>query len=159
MLKKIKHQKKIITINKKSKFNFSIKKYFTAGIVLYGWEVKSIRQGKINISHSHIIIRSNEAYLFNCNIQPLKTSNFLNSSNESTRNRKLLLLRKEINFISYEIKKYRYTVVPISLFWKRSLCKINIGLAVGKSIYDKRQDKKNKILKKELSRISKRFRI
>ncbi|CAL4320672.1 SsrA-binding protein [Buchnera aphidicola (Periphyllus testudinaceus)] len=158
MLKKIK-KKKIVTVNKKSKFNFFIKKYFTAGIVLHGWEVKSIRQGKINISHSHIISRSCELYLFNCNIQPLKTTSLINFSNESNRNRKLLLLRKEIDFISQEIKKYKYTVIPISVFWKRSLCKINIGLAIGKNLYDKRQDKKNKILKRELSRVSKRFKI
>ncbi|WP_343187929.1 SsrA-binding protein SmpB [Buchnera aphidicola (Periphyllus koelreuteriae)] len=155
----LKKKKIIITTNKKAKFNFSIKKFFTAGIVLHGWEIKSIRQGKINISNSYIVSRSFELYLFNCNIEPLKTTNLFNFSNEKNRNIKLLLLKKEINFILKEIKKFKYTLIPISLFWKRSLCKIKIGLAKGKNLYDKRQDKKNKIIKRELYRISKKFKI
>ncbi|NIH16623.1 MAG: SsrA-binding protein SmpB [Buchnera aphidicola (Periphyllus lyropictus)] len=160
LIKKKYYQKKIISVNKKAKHNFFIKKIFTAGISLKGWEVKSIRKGKINISNSYVLLRSCELFLFNCEIQPLKTTNvsfsFINNFN---RNRKLLLLRKEIDFISSEMKKFRYTVIPISIFWKKSFCKLKIGLAIGKKLYDKRKEKKNKVLKRELSRISKKFKI
>ncbi|CAL4320571.1 SsrA-binding protein SmpB [Buchnera aphidicola] len=155
-----KNNKKIISINKKAKFNFFIKKRFIAGISLQGWEVKSIRQRKINISKSYVIVRSHEVYLLNCEIQPLPHASFFNISRDLTRNRKLLLLKKEIYFILNEINKNnRYTIIPISIFWKNSFCKIEIGLALGKKLYDKRNEKKNKTLKKELSRISKRFKI
>jgi SsrA-binding protein len=159
MIKKIK--KKIILINKKAKFNFIIKKTFVAGIVLKGWEVKSIRQGKINISKSYINLNSShELYLLNCDIQPLNNISLLHILDNCHRNRKLLLLKKEINFISNEIKKYnKYTLIPLSFFWKKSFCKVNIGLAIGKKIYDKRQEKKNKTLRKDLSRITKKFKI
>ncbi|MCW5197670.1 SsrA-binding protein SmpB [Buchnera aphidicola] len=153
-----KKNKSNILFNKKVKFNFFIKKKFIAGIVLHGWEVKSIRQGKININNSYVVLRSNEIFLLNCDIQPLQTSNFFkNNSVKNHRNIKLLLLKKEINFISQQINKYKYTIVPISLFWKKSFCKLEIGLVIGKSLYDKRQSKKNKILKRELSKTFKRF--
>ncbi|CAL4320722.1 SsrA-binding protein [Buchnera aphidicola (Chaitophorus sp. 3695)] len=147
-----------ILFNKKSKFNFFIKKKFIAGIVLHGWEVKSIRQRKIDISRSYVVLNFNEIYLLNCEIQPLQNSTFF-KYNYIKKNRKikLLLLRKEINLISHQINKYKYTIIPISLFWKKSFCKLEIGLAVGKNLYDKRQSKKNKTLKRELSKNFKRF--
>ncbi|USS94297.1 SsrA-binding protein SmpB [Buchnera aphidicola] len=155
-----KNKKKIISFNKKVKFNFFIKKKFVAGIVLQGWEVKSLRQGKINISRSYILLRDNEIYLVNCEIQPLKSAFLFHSSQFFNRNRKLLLLKKEIHFLANEINKNnKYTIVPISVFWKNSFCKLNIGLALGKKLYDKRHEKKNKFLKRELSRICKNFKI
>ncbi|CAL4320903.1 SsrA-binding protein [Buchnera aphidicola (Chaitophorus populicola)] len=156
----IKKKKQLnILFNKKAKFNFFIKKKFISGIVLYGWEVKSIRQGKIDISHSYVALRSNEIYLLNCEIQPLKTSTIIKNNFliQKNRNIKLLLLRKEINFIASQVNKYKYTIIPISLFWKKSFCKLEIGLAIGKNLYDKRQSKKNKFLKRELSKNFKRF--
>lgn len=150
--------KSTLFLNKKAKFDFIIKKKFIAGIVLYGWEVKSIRLGKIDISNSYAVFHSNEIYLLNCSIQPLKTStSFKYDSQFQSRKIKLLLLRKEINFIYSQINKYKYTIIPISVFWKKSFCKIEIGLAIGKNLYDKRHSNKKKNLKRELSRTFKRF--
>ncbi|QNS01954.1 MAG: SsrA-binding protein SmpB [Buchnera aphidicola (Pentalonia nigronervosa)] len=143
-----------IIVNKKAYYNYFIEEVFQSGIVLKGWEIKSIRSGNINISASYIINNLNEIYLCNSVIQPLCTiSNY--SFFNSTRKRKLLLHKREINFLSIKIKNIGYTVIPLSFFWKKSWCKLEIGLAKGKNICDKRTKIKNCNWSKEKSRILK----
>lgn len=144
-----------IVINKKAYHNYSVEKIFESGLVLEGWEVKSIRSGKINISESYVINYLNEMYLYNALIQPLNVSSNNNYCNPM-RKRKLLLHKNEINFLSIQRKNIGYTLIPLSLFWKKSWCKLEFGLAKGKNMKDKRTDAKNKEWQKEKLKILKK---
>ncbi|QCI23797.1 SsrA-binding protein SmpB [Buchnera aphidicola (Macrosiphoniella sanborni)] len=160
MLHKAKKCKKrsIIILNKKVYHNYFIEKIFQSGLRLEGWEVKSIRAGKINISESYIISHLNEMYLCNALIQPLHMSSnhiFCNP----TRKRKLLLHRNEIDFLSIQKKNKGYTIVSLSMFWKKSWCKLEFGLAKGKSLQDKRMDTKKKEWEKEKLKIIKKISL
>ncbi|QCI15934.1 SsrA-binding protein SmpB [Buchnera aphidicola] len=144
-----------IVINKKAYHNYFIEETFQSGLILEGWEVKSIRSGRINISESYITNTFNELYLYNCLIQALPMSSnhiFCNP----IRKRKLLLHKNEINFLSMKIKNIGYTLIPLSLFWKKSWCKLELGLAKGKTLYDKRLDSKKKEWNKEKFKILKK---
>uniref|UniRef100_A0A451DFC0 SsrA-binding protein n=1 Tax=Buchnera aphidicola (Cinara pseudotsugae) TaxID=2518978 RepID=A0A451DFC0_9GAMM len=154
--KKPKKQK--VFVNKKVKYNFYIQKTIISGIVLQGWEVKSIRVGRVQLTSGYININNNEIYLIGVHIQPLNT--IVNSYLcKSDRVRKLLLHKKEIELIINYIQKKSYTVVPIQLFWHKSWCKIKIGIAKGKSHRDKRLEKKNNSWKIEQSTIFKRISL
>ncbi|WP_232512968.1 SsrA-binding protein SmpB [Buchnera aphidicola] len=135
-----------------------MKKTIVSGIVLKGWEVKSIRAGFVQITEGHISIKKNEVYLSGVYFQPLlTTSNCIIC--QSNRIRKLLLKKKEIYNLSVYSQRKGYTIIPIKLFWSRSWCKIKIGIVKGKSIKDKRLDKKNNSWKIEKSTIFKRISI
>ncbi|VFP79174.1 SsrA-binding protein SmpB [Buchnera aphidicola] len=156
--RKKKITKKKTFLNKKAKYNFHIKKTIISGIILKGWEVKSIRLGFVQITEGHIYIKKNEAYLSGVYFQPLlNTSDFI--SCQSNRIRKLLLKKKEIHDLYIYSKRKGYTIIPIKLFWSRSWCKVKIGIVKGKSIQDKRLDKKNNSWKIEQSTIFKRISI
>lgn len=144
-----------ITFNKKAYHNYFIEEVFQSGLMLEGWEVKSIRSGKVNISESYITNHLNEMYLCNSLIQPLCVSSSHISCN-SIRKRKLLLHRSEINFLSTKIKNIGYTLIALSLFWKKSWCKLEFGIAKGKNIHDKRCDIKNNEWKKQKLNILKK---
>ena len=154
--KKNNNKKKIL--NKKAYFNFHIEKKFVAGIQLLGWEVKSIRLGKVQITNGYIVIRKQEAFLININLQPLSVSSkfYLYDVN---REKKLLLKKKEIIILSeyYNIKGY--TLIPIQLFWKKSWCKLMIGIARGKNNRDKRMAIKNRLWNREKKTVFKRVLI
>ncbi|WP_075431870.1 SsrA-binding protein SmpB [Buchnera aphidicola] len=154
--KKNKNKKKFL--NKKAYFNFYIEKKFIAGIQLLGWEVKSIRSGKVQITNGYIVIRNKEAFLINIHLQPLSASStfYLYDVN---REKKLLLKKKEIRILSeyYNIKGY--TLIPIQLFWIKSWCKIMIGIARGKNNRDKRIDIKNRLWNREKKTVLKRVLI
>ncbi|QCI19821.1 MAG: SsrA-binding protein SmpB [Buchnera aphidicola (Brevicoryne brassicae)] len=153
--KKKYHVKSFKIVNKKAYYNYFIEEKFQSGLVLEGWEVKSIRSGKVNITESYIISYLNEMYLCNSLIQPLKVSSTHILYNP-IRKRKLLLNKNEINFLSNKKKYVGYTLVSLSLFWKNSWCKLEFGLAKGKSIQDKRIDAKTKEWKKERLNIIKK---
>lgn len=127
---------KLITINKKIFYSYYIKKEFEAGMLLKGWEVKSIRSGKINIINSYIYIKNNSVYLTGTSFGVLHTTHVKSSS--TIRDIKLLLNSNEIKLLSGFISNKNYTIVAISLFFKKSWVKIKIGVAIGKKIYDKR---------------------
>ncbi|AEO08054.1 SsrA-binding protein SmpB [Buchnera aphidicola] len=153
---KINTQKKKsrIVFNKKAYHNYFIEQIFQAGIVLQGWEIKSIRSGKINISESYISNYCNEIYLFNAVIQPLHmSSNHIFC--DPKRKRKLLLNKNEIDFLSVKKKNIGYTIISLSMFWKKSWCKLEFGLAKGKNRQDKRIDSKKREWGKEKLRILK----
>lgn len=129
---------KLIAQNKKAYHDFFIEEVFEAGIVLVGTEVKSMRAGKCSLKESFIRIEHNEAFIYNMHISPYEQGNIFNK--DPLRTKKLLLHKKEINKLFGAVTKEGYTIVPLRVYLKNSLVKVDIGLAKGKKIYDKRQD-------------------
>ncbi|CAL4321318.1 SsrA-binding protein SmpB [Buchnera aphidicola] len=146
---------KNVIINNKAYYNFSIINTFTAGIVLQGWEVKSIRERRIDISNGYVLLRSQEAYLNSVKIEFKQIKNNYEKI-DPLRERKLLLTKKEINLLFNEVKNQKYTIIPLSIFWKKNWCKIKIGLSKGRKKYDKRNIEKKKSWKIEQSKLIKR---
>lgn len=128
---------KIITSNKKARFDYSIEESYEAGIVLLGTEVKSVKNGKINLSDSYADFRDGELYLLNCNISQYPYSHHEN--HEPLRIRKLLMTKKEMKRLSGKVIEKGFTLVPLKVYLKRGYVKVEIGLAKGKKAYDKRE--------------------
>lgn len=145
--------KRIITTNKKAFHDYNIFDKYVAGIVLTGTEIKSIRNNAINLKDSFCKIDDMEIFLYNCHISPYDKGNRYN--HEEKRTRKLLLTKKEILKISNKIKKDGYTVIPLEVFIEKGLAKVEIGLAKGKKLYDKRDDIIKKEQKRNIERLSK----
>ena len=133
---------KLIATNKKAFHEYFILEKLEAGVSLVGTEVKSIREGRINLKDSYAHIREGEAFLFNCHISPYSHGNRQN--HEPTRTRKLLLQRKEIRKLIGKTQEKGLTLVPIRVYLKRGLVKIELGLVRGKKLYDKRETEKRK---------------
>ena len=123
--------------NKKAYFNYFIKREIEAGIELVGTEIKSVKKGSINITDSYIRIKNGEAYIINMFIEKYETASIFN--HEETRERKLLLHKKEIKKLLEEVKQEGYTLVPLKVYLKNGKAKILIGVARGKKLYDKRE--------------------
>ena len=137
--------------NKKASFEFEFIETYTAGIVLTGTEIKSIRLSKASIAEAYGLISKNEILLRNMYIQPYENGTHYN--HQPRRDRKLLLNRSEINKIDRKIKSKGLTLVPVNLFInKKGLAKVEIALAKGKKIYDKREDLKKKDAKREIEK-------
>ncbi|MBO6257213.1 SsrA-binding protein SmpB [bacterium] len=145
--------RKIVTTNRKAFHDYNIFEKFVAGIVLKGTEIKSIRNNAVNLKDSFCKIDDNELFLYNCHISPYDKGNRYN--HEEKRTRKLLLTKKEILKISQKIKKDGYTVIPLELFFVQGLAKLEIGLAKGKKLYDKRDDIVKKEQKRDIERLTK----
>lgn len=146
-----------IVFNRKAGFDFFIEEQFEAGLVLEGWEVKSLRAGKINISDAHVFIKNGEAFLLGAQINPLLTAS-THSIPEPNRTRKLLLNRNELSKLIGSVERQGYTIVPISLYWKKNKIKIKIALAKGKKEHDKRDTIKDRDWSRDRSRIMKKTR-
>ena len=142
--------KKIISTNRKAFHDFLIFDKFIAGIVLTGTEIKSIRVGMLNLKDSFAKIEDNEVFLYNLHISPYKQGNQFNHNPD--RVRKLLLKKQEILKISGKIKKENYTIVPLELFLSHGFAKIEIGLAKGKKLYDKRDSIAKKTQERDIAR-------
>lgn len=140
---------KIIFNNKKVFFDFFVSDLVEAGIVLEGYEVKAIRDGGINLSDSFILINDNEALLKNCYIKPYSKDR-LTSSYEPKRTRKLLLHKEEIQKLDRKVKEKGYSIVPTKVYLKDGLVKVEIGLAKGKKLYDKRAVLRDKAIKRDI---------
>ncbi len=145
-------ENKTIALNRKAKFNYALEQRFEAGIVLEGWEVKSIRAGKGQITDTHVIIRNGEAWLVNAMISPLLSAS-THVKPDDTRSRKLLLHKKEINLLVGNIERKGYTVVPTAMYWKQNKVKVEIALAKGKKEYDKRADSKDRDWQRDKQRL------
>lgn len=143
-----------IVFNKKAGFDYFIENQYEAGLVLEGWEVKSLRAGKINLSDAHVIIKNAEAFLLGAQIQPLQTAS-THIIADPTRTRKLLLNRKELNTLIGSVERQGYTIVPLSLYWKKNKIKIKIALAKGKKEHDKRDTIKDREWQRDRSRLLK----
>lgn len=129
---------KMIANNKKARFDYFIEDTFEAGIVLHGTEVKSLRMGKCSVKESFIRPENGELYVYNMHISPYEKGNIFNK--DPLRIKKLLLHKYEINKIMGQMALKGYTIVPLMVYFKGSLAKVEIGLARGKKLYDKRQD-------------------
>ena len=146
-------QAPIIIKNKRASHDYEFIETYTAGMVLTGTEIKSIRNNAVNLKDSFCKIDDNELFLYNCHISPYDKGNRYN--HEEKRTRKLLLTKKEILKISQKIKKDGYTVIPLELFFVQGLAKLEIGLAKGKKLYDKRDDIAKKEQKRDIERLTK----
>lgn len=144
-----------IALNKKAHFEYFIEDEYEAGLVLEGWEVKSLRAGKINLSDSHVIIKYGEAFLLGAQIQPLPTAS-AHLFPDANRTRKLLLNRRELNQLIGSVERQGYTLVPLALYWKNNRVKIKIALAKGKKTHDKRDTIKDRDWQRDRARLMKK---
>lgn len=129
---------KLIANNKKARFDYFVEDTFEAGIALAGTEVKSLRMGKCSVKESFIRIEKGEVYIYNMHISPYEKGNIFNK--DPLRVRKLLLHKYEVNKMLGKMQQKGYTIVPLQVYFKGNLCKVEIGLARGKKLYDKRED-------------------
>lgn len=129
---------KLIANNKKAYYDYFIEDTYEAGISLHGTEVKSLRMGRCSVKEAFVRAENEELFVYQMNISPYEKGNIFNK--DPLRVRKLLLHRYEINKIAGKIKEKGYTLVPLRVYFKGSLTKVEIGLAKGKKLYDKRQD-------------------
>lgn len=150
MNQKTKSGLKIISNNRKARFNYFFKEFFEAGIVLKGSEVKSLRDGKANISESYAFDEQGELYLVNSHIPSYKESSYNN--HDPKRNRKLLLNKREINKLIGLINREGYTLIPTKLYFRKGKAKVEIAVAKGKKQYDKRHTKKKRDWDRERAR-------
>lgn len=137
-------------LNRKARYDYEIEDTYEAGIVLTGTEIKSIREGKVNIKDSYAIIRNNEIYLLNTHISTYKEGNIFN--HEETRTRKLLLHKNEIRKINDKIKIKGLTIVPLKVYFVRGKAKVEIGIARGKHTYDKKETMKQRDIDREMKK-------
>lgn len=143
-----------IALNRKARHDFFIEDRMEAGMALEGWEVKSLRDGRAQLSESYVLLREGEAYLFGAHITPLPTAS-THIRPDATRTRKLLLHRSELNRLIGAVERKGYTLVPLALYWKRGRAKLEIGLAKGKKQHDKRATEKERDWTRERARILK----
>jgi SsrA-binding protein len=140
---------KLICNNKKAYHDYFIEEKFEAGMVLQGTEVKSLRLGKANLNDSFALVRNGEAFLNNLHISPYAFGN--RENHDPDRMRKLLLHKKEIGKLFSRIREQGYSLVPLRLYFKKGIVKVEMGLAKGKKLYDKREDMKKKDMNREVS--------
>tara|TARA_Y100000590_G_scaffold380172_1_gene448305 strand:- start:311 stop:781 length:471 start_codon:yes stop_codon:yes gene_type:complete len=150
MKSKTNHGLKIISINRKASFNYFFKELIEAGVVLKGSEIKSVRSGKVNIADSYAIEKEGEIYLINSHIPIYKEASY--SNHNPYAERKLLLNRKEINKLIGKINEEGLTLIPVKMYFKKGKAKIQIAVAKGKKLYDKRHSKKTRDWNREKAR-------
>ena len=143
-----------IARNKKARHEFSVEDTFEAGLALEGWEVKSLREGRAQLTESYVHIRQGEAWLLGAHITPLTTAS-THVRPDPTRTRKLLLHRQELDRLIGAVERKGYTLVPLNLHWSKGKAKLDIGLAKGKKQHDKRATQKDRDWKRQQARILK----
>tara|TARA_R110002096_G_scaffold131497_9_gene281394 strand:+ start:423 stop:899 length:477 start_codon:yes stop_codon:yes gene_type:complete len=143
-----------IALNKKARHDYFIEDTYEAGIVLEGWEVKSLRAKSIQVKESYIILKAGEAWLYGAHISPLPTAS-THIKPDPVRSRKLLMHRTEINRLIGAVERKGYTAVPVKLYWKRGRAKVEVGIAKGKQQHDKRNSEKDRDWDRQKSRILK----
>lgn len=141
---------KIIASNKKAHFNYFLSDFTECGISLKGTEIKSLRVHACSIGDSYVIIRNGEAEIINMHINPYEQGNIFNQ--DPLRNRKLLLHKKEIKWFMEKAQKEGYSIVPTKVYFKKGKCKVEIALAKGKKLYDKRETIKERDLKRNMKK-------
>jgi SsrA-binding protein len=143
----------IVCQNKKAYHDYSIEETLEAGIQLQGTEVKSLREGKANLRDSYVLLKNSEVFLLNCHISPYSHGNIMN--HEPLRTRKLLLHRKEIERLRGKAQQKGYAMIPLKIYFKGSFAKVEIGLAKGKKLYEKRETIKEREAKRTIERAMK----
>ena len=146
---------KIICLNRKARFNYFFEDFLEAGIVLKGSEIKSIRDGKINIADAYAVEKKGEIVLINSNISSYKQASY--SNHNPTDDRKLLLNKREISKLIGKMQRDGFTIVPTKMYFKKGKAKVELAVAKGKKQYDKRATKKNRDWNREKSRYIRRY--
>ncbi|MDE6189790.1 MAG: SsrA-binding protein SmpB [Clostridia bacterium] len=146
---------KIIDNNKKAYFDYFIEDTYEAGIVLVGCEVKSIRQGHVNLKDCFCVVKGDEVFIMNMHIKPYEKGSFSNV--DSKRTRKLLLHKREIDKLRGAVTQKSYTIVPTKIYFRQGLVKVEIALAKGKELHDKRKSIADKEAKREIQRTLKSY--
>ena len=152
--KKPKQESNIIAKNRYVSHEYFIEERFEAGLVLQGWEVKSIREGRVQLKESYVFVKRGEVWISGAHISALASAS-THVNPEAIRIRKLLLHRQEINKLIGNVERKGFTLVPLSMYWKQGRVKLEIGLAKGKKIHDKRAASKEKDWQREKARIMK----
>lgn len=147
---------KIVAVNKKASHRYQFLEKFEAGIQLQGSEVKSLREGKVQLGDAYALIRNGEVYLVHCHISPYRPAGPFN--HEPTRSRKLLLNRKEIDMLAGQVQRERLTLIPTRVYFKKGKAKVELALARGKKTADRRQELKKKAQQREIEQAFKRKR-
>lgn len=145
-----------IARNKKARHEFTIEETFETGLALEGWEVKSLREGRAQLTESYVHLKDGEAWLLGAHITPLITAS-THVHADPTRTRKLLMHRHELDRLVGAVERKGYTLVPLNLHWSKGRAKLDIGLAKGKKKHDKRADQKERDWKRQQARILKSF--
>ena len=146
-----------IVDNKKAFHDYFIEERYEAGMALEGWEVKSIRAGRVQLKEAYVIIRNAEIFLFGCHISPLPTAS-THVNPDPVRTRKLLLKAEEIKRLIGKVERAGYTLIPLNLHFQRGRIKCEIGLAKGKKQHDKRDTERDRDAKREIDRAMKQNR-
>lgn len=143
-----------VALNRKAKHDYTLHEHFNAGMVLKGWEVKSLRDGRLQLKESYILIDKSEVWLIGAHISPLNTLSTHIKANP-TRERKLLLHRKEINKLIGATQQKGFTLVPLRVYWDKNKAKCEFALAKGKKLYDKRASEKERDWNRNKAKIMK----
>jgi len=147
-----KDPERLIAENRRARYDYFIEERFEAGLVLQGWEVKSMRAGKAQVAEAYVYLKEGEAFLFGANITPLKTAS-THVIPEPLRTRKLLLNKAELSRLIGSVERKGYTMIPLDLHWKGGRAKLEIGLAKGKKQHDKRATEKDRDWERNKGRI------
>lgn len=141
-----------IAVNRKAHHEYMIEERFETGVVLQGWEVKSLRAGKVQLDQAYVIIKGNECWLLGSQITPLQTAS-THVIADPQRTRKLLLTRRELSKLIGSVERKGYTLIPLNLYWKNKHIKLSIGLAKGKKTHDKRATEKDRDWQRQKQRM------
>jgi SsrA-binding protein len=143
-----------IAVNRQATHEYFIEERFEAGIVLQGWEVKSLRDGRVQLKESYVMLKRGEAWLSGAHISALLSAS-THIKPEAVRSKKLLLHRHELSKLIGSVERKGYTLIPLSMYWKNGRAKLEIGLAKGKQLHDKRATSKDRDWQREKARIMK----
>jgi|SRR5208283_58067 len=146
---------KVVCQNRKAYHDYTIEETIEAGILLLGTEVKSLRDGKANLKDSYVLIKDTEATLLNCHISPYSHGNIMN--HDPVRTRKLLLHQGEIQRLRAKLVQKGYTLIPLKIYFKGSFAKVELGLAKGKRLFEKREALKEREVKREIEKTIKSY--
>ena len=150
--KEDKEESQVIAVNRRARHDYFIEETYEAGLVLMGWEVKSLRDGRAQIAEAYVTLKDGEAYLFGAHMTPLVTAS-THVRTDPVRTRKLLLHERELSQLIGKVERAGYTLVPLDLHWTRGRAKVQIGLAKGKKQHDKRADIKDRDWQRQKERV------
>jgi SsrA-binding protein len=146
-----------IAVNRRARYDYFIEDRFEAGVALLGWEVKSLRAGRLQLQEAYVLLKNDEAWLFGAHISPLLAAS-THVLPDPTRSRKLLMHRRQIDALVGAVERKGRTIVPLAMYWKHGRAKLEIGLARGKKEHDKRADTRDRDWDRERARVMKRRR-
>jgi len=141
-----------IALNKRARFEYQLEERFEAGVALKGWEVKSLRAGRVQFGESYVLLKNGEAFLFGCLITPLPSAS-THVDADPMRNRRLLLHRRELDQLIGMVERKGYTLIPTAMYWKKGKVKVEIALAKGKKTHDKRRTEKERDWERQKGRL------